>query len=327
VCSSVDELIAGASHREPFVASDSKSGAPLERVVIDGEPMVLKHIHVDRDWIMRFIGDIGCNPLLVWQRGLMDVVADRIDHATVGAAAGLGRNGWGGALLMRDRSDVMIPAGDSVVPIEMHEQFFGDMAALAACFWGWTDDVGLTPLENRVACFGPDSLAIEADNGWPEPVPKIGHDGWARFSQRAPRDLAAAVDWLRHDCDPLVSALKTTPLTFVHGDWKLGNLGVGHDGRTVLIDWAMPGEAPCCYDLVWYLAVNNARLALSKEAAVACYRGELEANGIDTAAWFDKQLALSMLTAVVMFGWEKAFGTEEEFGWWCDRAREGAAYL
>src|SRR3954451_16548283 len=99
---SLDELLARASHREPLVAGDAKSGSALERVVIDGQPMVLKHIHVDGDWTMRFIGDIGCNPLLVWRSGLMDAVSHRIDHCMVGAAAGLGRNGWGAALLMRD---------------------------------------------------------------------------------------------------------------------------------------------------------------------------------------------------------------------------------
>jgi len=29
----------------------------------------------------------------------------------------------------------------------------------------------------------------------------------------------------------------------------------------------------------------------------------------------------------VLLGWEKAFGSDEEFGWWCDRAVEGAQFL
>jgi hypothetical protein len=29
----------------------------------------------------------------------------------------------------------------------------------------------------------------------------------------------------------------------------------------------------------------------------------------------------------VQFGWEKALGDADELGWWCDRAREGAALL
>jgi len=29
----------------------------------------------------------------------------------------------------------------------------------------------------------------------------------------------------------------------------------------------------------------------------------------------------------VQFGWEKALGEDDELGWWCDRAREGALRL
>ena len=37
---SIDELIARASERGPLGGTDGKSGATLERVVIDGEPFV-----------------------------------------------------------------------------------------------------------------------------------------------------------------------------------------------------------------------------------------------------------------------------------------------
>ena len=43
--------------------------------------------------------------------------------------------------------------------------------------------------------------------------------------------------------DALSDALRTTPQTFVGGDWKLGNVGRRPDGRTVLVDQAYPGEA------------------------------------------------------------------------------------
>jgi hypothetical protein len=327
VAASLDELLAGVTHREPLLATDAKSGATLERVVVDGRPMVLKHIHVDRDWTMRFIGDIGCCPLRVWRSGLMDVVTDRIDHTMVDAAPALGRNGWGAALLMHDRSDAMIPEGDAMLPAEVHEHFFADMAALAARFWGWVDDIGLTPLENRITFCGPASLAVEAARGWPDVVPKIADDGWRQFATRAPADVVDVVQALRDDPGPLVAAIRGTPLTFIHGDWKLGNLGVAPDGRTVLIDWALPGEGPGCYDLAWYLAVNAARMPQTKEDAIECYRGALDANGINTVGWFDAQMALSLLMGVVMFGWEKALGRDDELTWWCARARDGASYL
>jgi hypothetical protein len=95
----------------------------------------------------------------------------------------------------------------------------------------------------------------------------------------------------------------------------------------VLIDWTYPGEGPCCYELAWYLAINRARMPQSKDDAITRFRSSLERNGIDTAGWFDRQLTLSLLAGLLVFGWEKALGDGEELGWWCDRAREGAASL
>ena len=327
VLSSVDELLAGATDRTAFLTSDSKSGSAFERVVIDGQPLIVKHIHIDDDWTMRFNGDVGCNPVQVWQAGLMDVLPDRIDHGVVAVAAGFGRNRWGGAILMRDLSDAMVPPGDDVLPLEHHATLIGDLAALSARMWGWRDTVGLTPVEQRWTWFNYASLAVEEARGWPDPVPLIASNGWQTFAERAPRRVFEVIDELRRSPDSLVAAMRATPLTFVHGDWKLGNLGVTVDGRTALIDWTYPGEGPCCYEFAWYLAVNRARLPETKEEATARFQASLERNGIDTAGWFDRQLALSLLAGLVVFGWEKALGDDDELGWWCDRALEGAQLL
>jgi len=327
VLSSVEELLAGVTSREPFGTTDSKSGSAFERVVIDGEALIVKHVHIDDDWTMRFNGDIGCHPAQVWQAGLMDVLPERIDHGVLAVAAGLGRNSWGAAILMRDLSDAMVPPGDDMLELDQHVQLIDDLATLSARMWGWKDEVGLVPLDNRWTWFNHVSLGVEEERGWPDPVPKIAHDGWMRFARRAPRDVFETIDALRRDPAPLVAAVRETPLTFVHGDWKLGNLGIGADGRTVLIDWTYPGEGPCCYELTWYLAVNRARMPQSKEDTIRRFRTGLERNGVDTRGWFERQLALSLLAGLVVFGWEKALGDDDEFGWWCDRAREGAAQL
>jgi len=327
VASSIEELIGDASHREPFFVSDSKSGSTFERVVIGGESFILKVVHVDKDWTMRFNGDIGCKPAQVWQAGLMDVVPERIDHAVVGVAAGLGRNGWGAALLMHDMSEAMVPPGDDVLALDQHLAFLDDLAALSAAMWGWRDDIGLVPLDSRWTWFGEASLVVEAARGWSDPVPRIASDGWQRFAERAPGGIATTIAALRREPSPLVAAIRTTPLTFVHGDWKLGNIGTAVDGRTVLIDWTYPGEGPCCYELAWYLAINRARLPQSKEASITAFRSSLESHGISTDTWFDRQLAVSLLACLTVFGWEKALGDEDELAWWCDRASEGAALL
>jgi hypothetical protein len=228
---------------------------------------------------------------------------------------------------MRDLGEAMVPPGDGQIGIDQHLSFIDDLAAFSARMWGWKDDVGLVPLETRWTWFNQASLAVEEARGWPDPVPKIAYDGWQRFARRAPSDVFDTIDALRRSPAPLVAAMRETPLTFVHGDWKLGNLGTAVDGRTALIDWTYPGEGPCCYELAWYLAVNRARMPQSKDDAIARFQSALEHSGVDTAGWFDRQVTLSLLAGLVVFGWEKALGDVEELGWWCDRAREGAASL
>jgi hypothetical protein len=322
----LDELISGASERVPLVQTDGKSGSTIERVVIDGERYVLKVMHPDLDWIARVIGDIGCWPARLWTAGLLDEVPPEIDHAVVAVTLGLGRNGWGGALLMRDVSEWLLPEGDATVPLEVHLGLLDHMAALHARFWGFRDTFGLLPLGQRYTFFSSGMVDVERARGFPQAVPRIADEGWRRFS--ALDDPVARRVWALHgDSAPLVAALEATPQTFVQGDWKMGNLGRHPDGRTILLDWAYPGEAPPTVELAWYLALNAARLPHAKEDAAEAYRGALERRGVATAGWWDRQLALALLGGLVLFGWEKVLGAEDELGWWLARAEEGLAYL
>lgn len=327
VAATVEELLAGAEARQPMRTADSKSGAHFERVVIDGQPYVVKYLHVDDDWIMRAGGDVGCRPLQVWRSGLLDRVPECIDHAVVGAASGLGRNGWGAALLMHDVSDWLVPEGDDPVPLGQHLGFLDHMAALHATFWGWVDDVGLTPPMHRYLEFSPESMALEARRGWPDRVPPLIVAGWKGFAEVA-GPLAGPVSALVHDPSPLVAALSSTPQTLVHGDWKMGNLGTRPDGRTVLLDWAMPGRACPIADLAWYLSLNSARLPQPKEAAIDDFGHALERHTVSTAGWWDRAVDLAMLGSVVNFGWEKALGGPgPELAWWLQRAEDGLGWL
>jgi hypothetical protein len=323
---SVDELVAGATRR-PFRAADGKSGSSLERVDIDGEPHVLKVMHVDDDWIARSLGDLACRQVSVWTSGLLDALPASIDHTVVGAARGFGRNGWGAALLMRDAGDHLVPEGDDTVPAGQHAAFVEHMAELSARFWGWTDTVGLTPPTIRWTFFGPGMLACERERGWTHEVPVLAERGWRAFGERAPARVREAVAAVRRDPSLLVDAVADTPWTFLQGDWKMGNLGSHPDGRTILLDWAYPGAGPACCDLGWYLATNRARLPEPKEDAIARFRRALEDRGVDTGGWWDRQLDLCLLGTVVQLGWEKALGDRAELGWWTDRAAEGASRL
>lgn len=327
VHSSLGELLAGATDRRPFVTSDSKSGNAFERVVIGGVTHVVKHVHVDDDMTIRCLGDLAPRPLLVWASGLMDLAPDVVAHGTVGVAGGLGRNGWGAAVLMHDLHDHLVPEGGEPLSLTQHARFLDHLAAFSARAWGWHDTVGLTPYGQRWHFFGPGMIEAERARGFPTAVPRLADEGWQRFAGRTPRDVASAVDELRHDPSPLVAALAATPSTFLHGDWKLGNLGSLPDGRTVLIDWSYPGEGPVGHELAWYLAINRARLPESKEDAVERLRASLERHGVGTDGWYARQVALCLLGAAVQLGWEKALGEQAELGWWCDRVRDGVRLL
>ena len=150
--------------------------------------------------------------------------------------------------------------------------------------------------------------------------------GWKRLAVIDPK-LRSFIAGIHDDPAELIDALAETPATFVTGDWKMGNLGRHADGRTVLVDQAYPGEAPGLYDLLWYVALNRQRLPVSKEATIDAYRAELEAAGIDTAGWFERQLGLSLLAMTATFGWEKALGDADELAWWSAQVEKAQAEL
>jgi hypothetical protein len=328
LAASVDELLAGARRLGAHRPEDARSGANFERVEVDGEQCLVKYVHPENDFTMRVSGDVGCRPRRIWQSGLMDAAPDIIDHATIGAAP-WGHNGWGVALLMRDVAAELVPPGDAQLPEEHHLRFVEHCAAFGARLWNWRDELELLPHRTRWQWFGVAELDGERELGFPEPVPRIATDGWLKFAERAPRGLRGVVHELRNDATPLSDAIRSTPQTFLHGDWKLGNLGAGSDGRTILLDWGYPGEGPICNELTWYLALNRARIpeGHTKESTIDAFEAALRRNGIDTAPWFDRQVRLCLLGAVVQFGWEKAFGDDDEFGWWCAAAEDGMTLL
>lgn len=328
LAASVEELLAGARRIGDHRPEDSRSGALFEQVELDGERCIVKYVHPELDFTMRVSGDIGCRPRRIWASGMMDAAPDVIDHATIGAAP-WGCNGWGVALLMRDVSAQLVPVGDDPVPEEHHLRFVDHCTAMAARLWGWQDDLGLLPHRLRWQWFGRAQLEGEQMLGFPEPVPRIAAEGWERFAGRAPAGLWSVIDELRCDASPLSEAILATPQTFLHGDWKFGNLGAADDGRTILLDWAYPGQGPVCHELAWYLALNRARLPIghSKESTIAEFEAGLNRHGVATGGWFEAQLGLCLLGAVVQFGWEKAFGDDAEFGWWCSAATAGSELL
>lgn len=312
VARSLDGLLAGATSREPLKPADSKSASDFERVVIDGEPHVLKV--VDTDWLTIASADVAGRAVCLFEDGVYDRVPAAIDHTVVGAAR-LGPPGaaFPCALLMRDVSDVLVPE-DEPVDLPTHAAFLDAMATLHAHFWLAPPRTTYMPLVQNYRIASPRQARLQAAAGTASPLQSVVEPGWAKVAERAPR-LHAAVAPLLDDPMPLADALLATPVTFLQGDWKMGNLGVHPQGAVVLLDWDRPSIGPCTVDLAYYLAVNCDRLPESKDAAISRYRSALEARGVDTDSWWDRQLALALLGVTVSGGWSKA-DQPEELAWW-----------
>ena len=230
---------------------------------------------------------------------------------------------------MRDVGAWLVPPGATVVAAEQHLRILDHLAAMHAALWGWRDTVGLVPVANRYSFFGPAALACEAALGNPQPVPRIAAEGWRRLDDVSP-EFAGVLRALHASPWPLFDALAETPSAFLHGDTKIANLGTGPDGRTIMVDWAQSGAGPPLAEVVHQLALNRARIPpeLARDATVDAYRAALERHGIDTAPWFERQLALCTVGVMLQLGWEKAFDeTGQELAWWRDRTIDTAREL
>jgi len=323
---SVDDLLAEVSSREPFLTSDSKSGSRFERVRYQGDAMILKYVSVDDDWIMRGTGDLDCRAARFLSSPMAKRLPASIDHATVAVAPNVSSHGHRGAvLLLHDVATLLVTPGDTFIGLDRHSRFIDHMAELQATFWGAHGDIELMPMAHHYTFLTTAMADLEAERDGVDPVPQAVAAGWRALDAALPA-LAPPLRALARDPGPLIDALRETPRTFVHGDWKLGNLGEHPDGRTILLDWDRVGMAPATIELAWYLAVNCRRLPQSKEATIRAYRSALEARGIDTTAWWDRQLSLTLLGAALQLGWDKV-GDADELGWWQDRIVEGMGRL
>ncbi|TNM40542.1 aminoglycoside phosphotransferase [Nocardioides albidus] len=322
---SVAALLAGATDRAALDAP-GKSGAVLERVRIDGRPYVVKYLDHDADWSLRAAGVPGSPTVELWRRGILDALPHEIAQPIVAVAHDRDRPTLS-AVLMHDVGPWLVPAVDDPITVGQNSRFLDHLAALHAAFWETDRDVDVVAPRDRYLELSPRMAAAEATLGSSHLVPILVAEGWPRLASVAPRAAAVVVP-LVHEPAPLLAALATTPQTFVHGNWKLDNLGTDDTGRTVLLDWETPGRGAGTADLAWYLAINCRRLPVSKEQAIDDYRAALERRGIVTEPWWDRQIALALLGALVQFGWEKALGGyDDELAWWEERAVAAAPLL
>ena len=326
VVDTIEELVAGATHREQVHPDDGKSGATFETLRIDGRRRFLKVVAYEDDWIMRVTGNTDHWEHTVWRAGIYDRLPPSIDHAIVAMALDTTGPVRRLGILMDDCGSHLIPPGDDVVDEDTHHGMIESMAAMHATLWGWTDDIGIASMRSRLRFFSPETIARELEHSVvPAPI-AAADEGWAKLRERA-TEMASLARSLHAEPDALLQPLGRTPVTFVSGDWKMGNLGRRPDGRTILLDQAYPGSAPPCWDLLWYVALNRQRLPESKDATIERYRAALVSCGVPTADWWDTQLALTTIGMMACFGWEKALGDDDELRWWEARVLDARPLL
>jgi hypothetical protein len=318
--------IDGAVERARLGASDGRSGSRLERVrLADGTVVVVKRVAPAWDWIVRSTGDTGRIVELA-SSGLLDRVPAVLDHTVLGAE----RDGDGWLVVMRDAGPLLV--GDQArLDRAASRRVLDAAAALHAAFAATpaAERLPLCSMTARYAFLSPATAAREA--GGPDQVPELIGRGWARFAEVVPADVADPVLTVLERPELLAAALARFPATLIHGDLKLGNLGLG-TGTVVALDWGtQTGWAPPAVELAWYLAINASRIEATREQVLDDFRAS------QGGANDEQALGLALFGGLVQLGWDKALQATghadqavrareaADLDWWVARAREALA--
>jgi Phosphotransferase enzyme family len=200
--------------------------------------------------------------------------------------------------LLTWEAPVAVPAVDRVI------------AALAALHTqGWHDAIpaglGWTDLRRRVLLLTRRTAAEYEKAG--NPVGQRFRLGWEAFDDHASRDARWLMDHVNDDPEPLLAALAGLPPAGLHGDLKLGNVGLAPDGTVWLIDWQMTLVAPVAVELGWFLVCNVAGLPLAPDDVLERYRAA--AGRADDPQWAAER-DLAIIVGLVMRGWRKGLDVQ-----------------
>ena len=131
--------------------------------------------------------------------------------------------------------------------------------------------------------------------------------GWDAFDRLVRPPVRDLMRQLSDDPSPLVEGLRRQPVAGLHGDLKLGNVGLGEDGTAWMIDWQMTMVAPVAVELGWFLVCNVASLRMTPDVVLERYR--VAAGLADDAGW-RATWDLAVLVGLVLRGWRKGLDTE-----------------
>ena len=313
---------------EAALETDGWSGARMTRLRRgDGAAFVLKRDGLRLDWIARETGDVpDLREAAVADARPRLPAPVRLPHLGVGVEGDLV------GLLMPDLTEVLLRWEAPVSEAEM-DRVLDALAALHREPWHrelppafpWTD------LRRRVLLLT--RLAAARYEAAGNPVGRRFLDGWAAFDRRAPAAARALVDRLTADPEPLFAALARLPDAGLHGDLKLGNVGLEPDGTVWLIDWQMTLVAPVAVELGWFLVCNVAGLPIAPDDVLERYR---RAAGLPDDDRWAAERDLALVVGLLLRGWRKGLDAEaglvtacgwtatDDLAWWGKEAAEAA---
>jgi len=287
---------------EEPLPNDGWSGARLTRLTRrDGSRFVLKRDSLALDWIARVTGDTADLREAQLVRGNPALPPPvRLPHLAVA------RDGDEIVLLMPDLTGTLL-RWESPVDVPTLDRVLGGLAALHRTPWheGLPPAFPWTDLQRRVLLLSRRSAAEYEAAG--NPVGERFRTGWDAFDRQVRPPVRNLVDRLTADPAPLFAALARLPDAGLHGDLKLGNVGLAADGTVLLIDWQMTLVAPIAVELGWFLVCNVAGLPLAPDEVLERYR--IAAGLPDDERWA-AQWDLAVLVGLVLRGWRKGLDTE-----------------
>lgn len=314
---------------EEPLPNDGWSGAKLTRLSrADGARFVIKRDSLDLDWIARTTADDPelREALLVRARPPMpDPV--RLPHL------GVARDGETVALLMPDLTGTLIP-WEQPIDVGSLDRVLDALASLHREPWQrslpatfpWTDRARRLLLLTRASAAAYDAQGLAFGRRF-----LAGWDAFDRLVRPAAREVVAAISTAPA---ALFRALDRLPAAGLHGDLKLGNVGLEPAGGVPIIDWQMTIVAPVAVELGWFLVANVAGLPIQPDEVLERYRiaADLPADETWAAQW-----DLAILVGVVLRGWRKGLDTDagvvyangvaaaKDLAWWGANATAAAA--
>src|SRR5262245_19392906 len=256
--------LASVVRREPIVCEEAFSGASLERVELaGGRRLVLKRLPPDGDWLTRATDGFG-RARQLWEDGTLDRVAAVVDHAVVDMVTDAGAD----VVVMEDVGRALLPTRGRVTRAQSRALLTG-LAGLHRL--GETlPPAPLCCVSARYGIFDPAVHVADTGPGRHRQADLIP-GAWELFADAVPPAVRDAVFAVLADPGIVGRPLERYRPTLLHGDAKMGNLGLrvrrAGGRRLVAVDWGeLTGFGPAEIDVAWYVLTSGSRIGAAREA-------------------------------------------------------------